>query len=73
MQIRETVHSPWEAKEVRLMCPHCSGVVYVPLPLNVTSEQRQAKISEAISEHRRLCSEAPPEEGRVYSITYPRA
>ena len=55
------------------MCPHCHGLVYVPFPWNVTAEQRQRKISEAISEHRGLCSQAPPEEGRVYSVSYPRA
>jgi hypothetical protein len=54
------------------MCPNCHGQVFVPLPWNVTSEQRQRVISEAITEHRRLCSAAPPEAGRVYAITYPR-
>jgi hypothetical protein len=69
---RETSQSPVEAREVRLQCPHCLGLVYVPLPWNPTAEQRQRVISEAISEHRRLCSAAPPEAERVYQITYPR-
>jgi hypothetical protein len=71
MQIRETVHTPWEAKELRLMCPHCSGAVYVPLPTNVTAEQRQRLISEAVGEHRSLCP-SEPSSGIVYSISYPR-
>ena len=73
MQIRELSQGPSEAKEARLMCPHCHGVIYVRFPWNVTAEQRRGTISEAISEHRRLCSQAPPEEGRVYSVSYPRA
>ena len=54
------------------MCPHCAAAVYVQIPWNHSVEQRQRTISEAINEHRSLCSKAPPEEGRVYSITYPR-
>lgn len=53
------------------MCPHCQRAVFVPLPWNVTAEQRQKLISEAIGEHRGLCSEAA-ETGRVYAISYPR-
>jgi hypothetical protein len=71
MQVRETFQSPWEAKELRLLCPHCSGAVYVPLPWNVTAVQRQRLISEAVTEHRSLCP-SDPLDGTVYSINYPR-
>lgn len=53
------------------MCPHCSGAVYVPLPWNVTGEQRQRLVSEAVGEHRNLCP-SEPSSGTVYSINYPR-
>lgn len=74
MQIREApTVAPVEAREARLMCPNCLQSVYVRLPYFVTAEQRQREIHEAISEHRVLCSAAPPEIERVYSITYPRS
>lgn len=55
--------APQDAKEKRLLCPHCQGAVY-------TSPER---ISEAIDEHRRICTGASVEVGRVYRIDYPRS
>jgi hypothetical protein len=68
-----TVKSVAEANEVRLLCPHCNSPLYVPLEWPYLRANRQRAISEAITEHRRLCSAAPPEAGRVYQITYPRS
>ncbi len=73
MQVRETAQTPWAAKELKLLCPHCQNAVYVPIPWNCTTELRQRAISEAVNEHRTLCLSAPSDEGRVYSISYPRA
>ena len=54
------------------MCPHCSGVVYVPLPLNVTAEQRQANdLGSDLRAPPPLLGSSPG-GGTVYSITYPR-
>lgn len=61
-----------EAKEVRLLCPHCYGAIYVTQDWPYTSQVNYDKKREAIAEHRKLCSAAPPEAGRVYSIDYPR-
>ena len=72
MQVREAAQSPWQAKEVRLLCPHCSQAVYVPLPWKVTAEERLRLVSEAVTEHRSLCP-SNPQSGTVYSINYPRA
>ena len=72
IRVRETSEGPFTAREVRLQCPHCAGAVYVPLPWNVTMEQRTQLITAAITEHRVLCSGAPPEAQRIYKITYPR-
>lgn len=63
---------PWKAKGVALQCPHCLSLVEVTLPWDVTVGKRQALISEAVGEHRRLCLAAPAEESRVYQISYPR-
>ena len=68
-----TVKSIEQANEVRLLCPHCNSSLFVPLDWPYLKVDRQRKISEAINEHRKLCSGAPPEAGRVYSIDYPRA
>jgi hypothetical protein len=72
IRVRETSDGPFKAKELRLQCPHCLGVVYVRLPWKPTAEQRTRVISAAITEHRVLCSAAPPEAERIYRITYPR-
>lgn len=71
--IREERHSMVEAQEVRLLCPHCSGALYVPLEWPYLRVERQRRINAAIEEHRRLCEGAPPEAARVYRIDYPRA
>lgn len=68
-----TVKTMAEANEVRLLCPHCNAAIYVTLSWPYTQIDKQRRISEAINEHRKLCAEAPPEEGRVYRIDYPRA
>lgn len=68
-----TVKSVAEANEVRLLCPHCNEPIYVPLVWPYTSVDKQRRISDAITEHRKLCAKAPPEAGRVYRIDYPRA
>ena len=60
------------AKEIKLLCPHCHSSLFVQLDWPYLRVERQRKISEAIGEHRKLCSAAPPEAGRVYEITYPR-
>lgn len=64
-----------EAKEVRLLCPHCYDALYVTLdwaPGGYATEVNRDKKRKAIEEHRKLCSAAPPEAGRVYEIAYPR-
>jgi hypothetical protein len=61
-----------EAKQIRLICPHCKVEVYVTMPYKPTPEQRQQLTSKAIDEHRRLCTQASAEAGRVYEIQYPR-
>jgi len=61
-----------EANEVRLLCPYCNDAIYVQLSWPYTSVDKQRRISEAITEHRKLCVKAPPEAGRVYRIDYPR-
>lgn len=71
--ISEDRVAPWLAKEIRLMCPHCSGSVFVQIPWGVTAEARQRLVAGAINEHRGICASAPAEEGRVYTIDYPRA
>lgn len=68
-----TVKTIAEANEVRLLCPHCSQAIYVPLVWPYTRIDKQRRISEAIDLHRKNCVGAPPEEGRVYRIDYPRA
>lgn len=60
------------SKEIRLLCPHCHSAVFVSLNWPYDGIERQRMISEAINEHRRLCSGAPPEAQRVYRIDYPR-
>lgn len=72
-QISENRDTVAEAKEVRLLCPHCYGALYVTVPYGVTAERRQRLIAAAVNEHRGLCDKAPPEAQRVYRIDYPRA
>ena len=62
---------PRTAKEISIMCPHCNGSVFLPVPANDHAE-RQRRVRAAIDEHRRLCTAAPPEAKRVYEIAYPR-
>ena len=71
--IREDRETVAQAKELRLLCPHCSGTVYVTLEYPFTTIRRQEAIRAAIDEHRKLCAKAPPEAQRVYRIDYPRA
>jgi len=73
MQIREDRERPVEAKELRLMCPHCHGCIYVKFSWPITAVSRNNEMKLAIEEHRPLCTGAPPEAGRVYEISYPRA
>jgi len=68
-----TVKSMEQANEVKLQCPHCHRSVYVQTEWPYLRVERQRRISEAINEHRKLCEGAPPEAGRVYEISYPRA
>jgi hypothetical protein len=72
-KIVTTVKTVAEANELRLLCPHCNSPLYVPLAWPYTSVTKQRRVSEAINEHRKLCSAAPPEAERVYRIDYPRA
>ena len=66
------VAAPVDAKEVRLMCPHCQGFATAKVPLGATSWRRQQLIRDAIDEHRVVCTAADATEGRVYRIDYPR-
>ena len=70
--ISETRQTLAEAKQIRLLCPHCSKPVYASFEYPFTAERRQRVIKEAIDEHRKLCPKAPPEAQRVYRIDYPR-
>jgi len=70
MRIAEHRDAPAVAKEIKIMCPHCSESMFVKRP--PTWVERQKLMSEAINEHRKLCAKAPPEAQRVYEITYPR-
>jgi hypothetical protein len=71
--ISEDRVAPWLAKEIRLMCPHCNNSVFVQIPWDATAEVRTRFISEGINEHRAICTAATAEQGRVYTIDYPRA
>ena len=70
--IREDRQLAAAANEVQIMCPHCHHKVFVPLGWSCSPVMRQEKIKAALDEHRALCSGAPPEAYRVYSIEYPR-
>ena len=72
LKIHETNVGPFKAKEIRLLCPHCSGSVYVAVPWNCTAESRQNLVQAAVEEHRRLCPSLPGDESTVYTINYPR-
>lgn len=61
-----------DQSQVRLLCPHCTGALYVTLAWPYTSQRRQAAIKDAVDSHRKECSGAPPEAQRVYEIHYPR-
>jgi len=61
------------AKEVRLLCPHCSASVYVSVPVGCTSLKRQELIKDGVDEHRRLCPSVESANEVVYRIDYPRA
>jgi hypothetical protein len=69
--VSENRAAPWDAKEIRLLCPH-GCTVHVMLPYKPTALARQTVIRDAIDEHRRVCPGAPSDDGRVYSIDYPR-
>lgn len=68
-----TVKTVAQANEVRLLCPHCSGALYVQLEWPFLKVDRTRKISEAINLHRKNCAGAPIEASRVYRIDYPRS
>ena len=72
LRIKESKVGPFKAKEVRLLCPHCHGSVYVTLPWNFTAEIRQRSVQAAVEEHRRLCPLINENTETVYSIDYPR-
>jgi hypothetical protein len=71
--VAASVAAPVDAKEVRLMCPHCSASVYVTVPVGCTSLTRQERIKAAVDEHRRLCPSEDALGAVVYTISYPRA
>jgi hypothetical protein len=60
------------AKQVRLLCPHCSASVYVDVPVGCAALARQEKIKAAVDEHRRLCPSVESVNEVVYRIDYPR-
>ncbi len=62
-----------EAKTVLLKCPYCPASLEVWFGHGFTPEQKHEARKAAVDEHRRLCSGAPPEAQRVYTIHYPRA
>jgi hypothetical protein len=70
--IGETRDTPVAAKQVRLLCPHCSASVYVDVPVGCTSLTRQERIKEGVDEHRRLCPSVESVNEVVYRIDYPR-
>lgn len=71
--ISETREAPAVAKEVKLLCPHCSASVFVSVPYGSTSLARQEFIKEAVEEHRRLCPSLESSNEVVYRIDYPRS
>lgn len=71
--INEDRQTVAQAKEFKLMCGHCNGVVYVKLEYPYTEELKMQARKAAIEEHRGLCPKAPPGAFRVWSIERPRA
>lgn len=71
--ITEARETPLLAKQIRLQCPHCVGLVYVDLPYGWTTAKRQQLVHDAIDEHRKVCTGADATAGRVYTVEYPRA
>jgi len=69
----EARESAATAKEVILICPHCSNAVVVYLPTKPGAWTRQGVIREAVEEHRRVCTVADTTDTYVYDIQYPRA
>lgn len=72
VQVYQRFENPGDAKEIRLMCPHCNGTAVVSVPRDNWTARRK-KISDVVDEHRRVCPAAPPDAHRVYTIEYPRA
>ena len=73
MRISENREQPLEAKEAALKCPDCGKFAFITFPYKPTRLQRIQTMKEALDEHRKICSAAPPEAGRMYEIWYPRA
>lgn len=71
--ISEARETPWAARQIRLMCPHCKGFAFADIPWNSTAEKRQIIVRKSIEEHRGICTGADATEGRVFKIEYPRA
>lgn len=73
MRISESRDNPLDAKEAAFKCPDCHKLAVVVFPYKPTSNERMKVIKEALDEHRKICSAAPPEIERVYTIWYPRS
>jgi hypothetical protein len=71
--ITEERQTAAKAKQVRLLCPHCSASVFVDVPVGCTALVRQERIKDAVDEHRRLCPSLDSTGEVVYRIDYPRA
>ena len=72
MRISESRDNPQDAKEVAIKCPECGKLAIVVFSYKPTYTQRMETIKAALDEHRKVCTAAPAETGRVYEIWYPR-
>jgi len=72
MRVSENREGPSTAKEVAMKCPDCHKLAIVVFPYKPTMEERHKVMKEALDEHRKICTAAPPEKERIYQIWYPR-